>query len=70
MSRKVDGFPMTTKEASGYLGLAEDTVRKYINRGLIAARKAGPIHLVTKAECDRFKKTVRRRGNPNFVKQR
>ena len=61
---------MTTKEAADYLGFAEDTVRKYINRGLIASKKAGPIHLVTKLECDRFKKTNRPRGNPNLVKQR
>ncbi len=30
---------MSTREAADYLGLAEDTVRQYINRGLIEAEK-------------------------------
>jgi excisionase family DNA binding protein len=44
----------TTTEAADYLGFAEDTVRKYIQRGLIFAEKMGPIHVVRKSECDRY----------------
>ena len=61
---------MTTSEAAEYLGFATDTVRKYIQRGLIKSKKTGPIHLVTKVECDRFRRTIRPRGNPNFAKSR
>lgn len=68
MSKKDSEFPMTTREAANYLKLAENTVRQYINRGIIHAKKAGPIHLVTKAECDRYKKEKRPRGNPNLQK--
>lgn len=44
----------TTSEAADYLGFAEDTVRKYIQRRLIFSEKMGPIHVVRKSECDRY----------------
>lgn len=44
----------STTEAAEYLGFAEDTVRKYIQRGLISAEKIGPIRIVRKSECDRY----------------
>ena len=57
---------MTTTEAAKYLNLAEDTVRQYIRRKLIRAKKAGPIYLVTKSECDRYRKEKNSPGNPAF----
>lgn len=60
---------MTTAQAADYLGLAEDTVRKYIDRGLIKATKLGPINIVTKSECDRYRREKRPRGNPNLMRQ-
>lgn len=66
MPSKADELPMTTTQAAKYLRLAEDTVRQYIHRGVIKATKLGPIHVVTKQECDRYRKEKRPRGNPNF----
>jgi excisionase family DNA binding protein len=58
----------TTAEAANYLGFAEDTVRKYIQRGLISSEKMGPIHVVRKSECDRYLREKRdigvRKNNP------
>jgi hypothetical protein len=59
---------MTTTQAATYLGLAPNTVAIYIQRGLIKAKKLGPINVVTKAECDRYRKNKKPRGNPNFRK--
>jgi len=59
---------MTTTQAAEYLGLSPNTVLIYIGRGLIKARKLGPINVVTKAECDRYKKNRRPRGNPKLKK--
>ncbi len=67
MAKQVSEFPMTTRQAADYLGFAEDTVRQYIHRGLIKARKLGPIHVITKAECDRYKRERRSPGNPNLL---
>lgn len=52
----------TTREAAEYLGFAEDTIRRYIYRGLIFANKHGRDYQVTKAECDRYKREKRSRG--------
>lgn len=54
----------TTREAADYLGFAEDTVRKYIQRGLINAEKMGPVYVVRKSECDRYKAAKRNEGRP------
>lgn len=59
---------MTTTEAANYLGFAEGTVRRYIQRGLINAKRFGPIYLVTKTECDRYMRERRPRGNPHLKK--
>lgn len=61
-------YVMTTSQAAKYLKLAEDTVRQYIRRNIIRATKAGPIYLVTKSECERYKRERRPRGNPTFSK--
>ena len=61
---KVAETVYTTKEAADYLGFAEDTIRRYIYRKLINARKHGPVYFVTKTECDRYRKERRRLGRP------
>lgn len=62
-------LPMTTTQAAEYLGLSPNTVFVYIQRGLIKAEKLGPINVITRAECDRYKKEKRPKGNPNFAKK-
>jgi excisionase family DNA binding protein len=57
----------TTREAADYLGFAEDTIRRYIYRGLIFAKKHGRDYQVTKAECDRYSKEKRSRGRQAFA---
>jgi excisionase family DNA binding protein len=52
----------TTSEAAEYLGLAEDTIRRYIYRGLIFAKKHGRDYQITKSECDRYSKEKRSPG--------
>jgi excisionase family DNA binding protein len=60
------GEIFTTAEAADYLGFAEDTVRRYIYRGLINATKVGQQWLVTRRECDRYTREKRPPGNPNL----
>ena len=55
---------MSTREAAEYLGLAEDTVRQYINRGIITATKLGPVWCVRQSECDRYERDRREPGRP------
>ena len=58
---------MTTPEAADYLGLAEDTVRKYIQRGLIRPfDTVGRAYLISEAELNRYKIEKSPRGNPTF----
>ena len=64
------GEVFTTREAANYLGYAEDTVRRYVYRSLIRAEKFGNSLLITKAECDRFKREKRGPGNPTFGKRK
>jgi excisionase family DNA binding protein len=55
---------MSTREAADYLGLAENTVRQYIHRGIISATKIGPVWCVTESECDRYEREKREPGRP------
>lgn len=64
MAMKVNETVLTTKEAADYLGFAEDTIRRYIYRGLIKAKKHGPVYFVTKTECDRYKRARKEPGRP------
>lgn len=64
MATTVRDTVFTTKEAADYLGFAEDTIRRYIYRGLMNAQKHGPVYLVTKRECDRYRREKRSRGRP------
>ena len=61
LQMKSDCF-YTTSEAATYLGFAEDTIRRYIYRGLIDGRKRGNTLLVTKSELDRYKQEKRNPG--------
>lgn len=58
---------MTTAEAAKYMGLALDTVRQYVHRGLISTTKFGNLHVITKAECDRYLREKRGPGNPHLI---
>lgn len=61
----------TTKEAGIRLGLGGDTVRQYIHRKLItAAGKVGHWYLISEAECRRYERKKRKRGNPLLGKKR
>lgn len=68
MAFKVSDTVLTTTEAAKRMGLSEHTVRAYIVRGLLKAKKLGPIWLLTASECDRYKNEKRPRGNPNLLK--
>ena len=70
MTVKQQEMPMTTTQAAEYLGLALDTVRQYVHRGVIRATKVGPIYLLTKAECDRYRRERKPAGNPNLRKKK
>lgn len=56
---------MSTREAARYLGLAENTVRLYLYRGIMTATKIGPVWCVTRSECDRYKREKRSPGRPS-----
>lgn len=58
---KTESF-FTTAEAAAYLGFAEDTVRRYVYRGLINAQKLGNTLIVEKSELDRYKQEKRNPG--------
>lgn len=70
MSKRDDSFPMTTTQAAEYLNLAPNTVFVYVKRGLLKARKVGPINLITKAECDRYLRERKPRGNPSLNREK
>jgi len=55
---------MSTREAAEYLGLAENTVRQYINRGIMKAVRIGPVWCVMRSECDRYDREKREPGRP------
>jgi excisionase family DNA binding protein len=55
---------MSTREAAEYLGMAENTVRQYLNRGVMTAVKIGPVWCVMRSECDRYRREKRDPGRP------
>lgn len=55
-----------TPEAAKFLKVAEDTVRKYIQRGLIKPlTTAGHAYLIEESELRRYNRERRGRGNPH-----
>ena len=63
-----DDSVLTTTEAAKRMKLSKHTVLAYIERGLIKARRLGPIWLITASECDRYNRERRPRGNPLLAK--
>lgn len=68
MPIKASETVLTVAEAAKRMGFSEHTVRAYIDRELIRARKLGPIWLIKASECDRYLRERRPRGNPNLAK--
>lgn len=66
----IDGEFYTTTEAAEYLGFAEDTIRRYIYRGLISAEKVGAQYLISREECDRYDSEKRGPGSPGKKSQK
>jgi excisionase family DNA binding protein len=62
------GEHFTVAQAAKYLGYSEHTLRTYLARNQICGVKAGPVWLVPKTECDRYKREKLPRGNPSFKK--
>lgn len=58
---------MSTREAAEYLGMAENTVRQYLNRGIMRAVKIGPVWCVMRSECDRYDREKRAAGRPKSL---
>ena len=55
----------TSREAAKYMGLSENTVQQYVKRGLMKpSKRIGLYMLFSKAECDRYLRERRPRGNP------
>jgi excisionase family DNA binding protein len=59
---------LTTAEAAKYLGLSEDTIRRYVYRDKLAAEKFGHSVAIRRSECDRFSKEKRPVGRPKQEK--
>lgn len=55
---------LTTDQAAQILGIRASTVSAYIRRGLIRARKLGPIWVVSDLEVVRFARDRRGLGYP------
>jgi len=60
----------TCEQAASRAGMKVDTVRRYVHRGLINAGLIGDVYLISSQELNRFLKNRRKRGNPNFVRQK
>jgi excisionase family DNA binding protein len=56
---------LTTREAAKSLGFAEDTVRRYINEGLIKAKMFGNSWAVSRTEVERYRREKRPVGRPS-----
>lgn len=58
---------ISTAEAATLLGVKQDTVRKWIQRGLIKpAATVGQSYLLSEKVCRAFKRKKRPHGNPAF----
>lgn len=55
---------LTTHEAAARLALSHESVRRYINRGLLKAEKRGRDWFIDAAEVERFKRERRTAGRP------
>lgn len=65
-----NGEYYTVLDAAKYLGYSEHTVRTYLLLGSLRGKKLGQNWLVSQEECDRYLRTKKPRGNPNFKKKK
>lgn len=59
---------LTIRQAAAKLGREEGTVRRYCNRGVIAAEKVGWTLLISKREVARFARVKTKSGRPKSKK--
>jgi excisionase family DNA binding protein len=55
---------LSPEQAAKVIGASPDTIRRYCNRGVIKAIKAGSALLIPIEECERFKTQRRGKGRP------
>jgi excisionase family DNA binding protein len=55
---------LTTSEAAAITGIPVETVRRYINRGIIRAYKRGRDWFISRPEIEQFQNSRRKRGRP------
>ena len=53
-------------EAAKYAQVSDSLIRRYCGLGVIPAERIGRNWVISKREMDKFKRTKRLRGNPNF----
>lgn len=59
----------TPIEASEYAGLSDRVLRTYCKNGKLTAKRVGRTWAIKKTDLDKFLKTPRPVGNPNFRKR-
>jgi excisionase family DNA binding protein len=65
----IDGY--LVPDAAQYLGLSQDTVRRYASRKVLrVSRKLGNMLVFSQAELDRYQRERRGPGNPTFRKSK
>ena len=65
MATKInDEYLLSTEEVASRLGLAVDTVRRYVYRDLLKAKVVGRMLFFTPAEIERFSNERRGPGKP------
>ena len=58
---------MTTEEAAEFLSLSSHSIHKYVQRRLLKPEMTvGSAYLFSAAECERFQRERKPRGNPTF----
>jgi excisionase family DNA binding protein len=59
----------TPSEAAEYAGLSDRVLRTYCKTGRLPAKRVGRTWAIKKPDLDKFLKTPRPVGNPNFRKR-
>lgn len=62
----------TTTDVAAETGLKPDTIRKFVQRGVIRPQDSmiGNAYIFSESELKRFKRSRRRRGNPTFSRSK
>ena len=55
--------PLTLEQAASQLGMSPDALRVQVNRGVLKARRLGPIWIVDQTEVERYRAEHRRVPN-------